>query len=260
MLQLRQAQMQSLHDAAVRSFENGMLSHLQAFAPALIKTIPESQTRTMIRFGIARASRYGFDLRGPVRLYLEMMLLLGSCFDTDPQYPWASDVLFDKVARPQLDRAQQLYARLISYRERVNGPDDAYLLQALRVIERSAMVWRPPPGPVLAETMTSTLSLLYPQKAQYISNGRLASLVALGKEAAEKYQLPAAHGAPLCSVLIFMFGHGCCDDPMLPWLTRTLKDQRSVSDQDRVTRLQKRALIWLHHAISHFEQKTSHAI
>ena len=72
-------------------FEKEMVSPpFREFSPPLFKAVGEEQMRKAIRFGIGRADSYGFTFRGPVRLYLELMLLFGSHFDTDPQYPWAA--------------------------------------------------------------------------------------------------------------------------------------------------------------------------
>ncbi|MCY1013798.1 hypothetical protein OV079_51395 [Nannocystis pusilla] len=62
-------------------------------SPPLFKTLGEEPMLVVVRTGMAAAERHGFNLRGPVRMYLELMLLFGSRFDTDPQYqvPRAAD-------------------------------------------------------------------------------------------------------------------------------------------------------------------------
>ena len=99
MLVIRPEQMEVFKEAALRSFESEMVAHLAEFSPPLFKAIGEEQMRKAIQFGIDRAGSYGFDFRGPVRLYLELMLLFGSHFDTDPQYPWAAAILTNQDCR-----------------------------------------------------------------------------------------------------------------------------------------------------------------
>jgi hypothetical protein len=48
-----------------------------------------------VRRGVARAVELGFTKRGPIRLFLELEWLFGTGFDTDPQIPWAGEVLSD---------------------------------------------------------------------------------------------------------------------------------------------------------------------
>ena len=57
--------------------------------------IRKEQMRKAIHFGTGQTFSHGFNFRGPVRLYLELMVLFGSHFDTDPQYPWAARILAD---------------------------------------------------------------------------------------------------------------------------------------------------------------------
>src|SRR5271165_3956697 len=116
MLVIRTEQMETFRDAARRTFENDMVAHLSQFSPPLFRTLGEEQLRCAIRFGTCRAAGHGFTFRGPVRLYLEAMLLFGSHFDTDPQYLWAVETLADQESAPQLQRAFSLYMKILDYR------------------------------------------------------------------------------------------------------------------------------------------------
>ena len=62
--------------------------------------------KTLVNTGVSRARGHGFTLRGPLRLYLDLMFLFGSDFDTDPQYPWAGEVL--KEQGMEMERAAAL--------------------------------------------------------------------------------------------------------------------------------------------------------
>ena len=96
MLVIREAQMEAFKEATRRTFEDEMVAHLAEFSPPLFKAIGEEQMRKAVHFGIGRADSHGFTFRGPTRLYLELMLLFGSYFDTDPQYPWAAEILSNR--------------------------------------------------------------------------------------------------------------------------------------------------------------------
>ncbi len=102
MLVFLDSQMAVLQGAAQRQFEAEMLSHLRRFSPKTFAMAGEPGVRTTIQTGIQRAHGYGLSFRGPVRLYLELMMMLGSAFDTDPQYPWASQVLQDRDFASQM--------------------------------------------------------------------------------------------------------------------------------------------------------------
>ncbi|MBK7353861.1 MAG: hypothetical protein IPJ05_10285 [Nitrosomonas sp.] len=111
MLVIRAEQMDVFKKTALLSFEDEMVEHLAKFSPPLYKVVGEEQMRKVIRLGMSQAAQYGFTYRGPVRLYLELMLLFGSYFDTDPQYPWAAEILTNQESGTQMQRAESLYER-----------------------------------------------------------------------------------------------------------------------------------------------------
>ena len=88
MLQIREEQMTVFEQgrpAAVRGRDGAFIA--RTFAPELCEVIGEEQLRVALRQAMARAAGYGFTYRGPIRLFIELMFLCGSAFDTDPQYP-----------------------------------------------------------------------------------------------------------------------------------------------------------------------------
>src|SRR6266446_3642611 len=130
-MKIRTEQIEVFEQAAVRNFEDEMVEHLADFSPPLFKVIKQDQMRQAVRFGMSQAGQYGLTLRGPIRLYLEMMLLFGSHFDTDPQYAWAADILKHQHSVTEMARAERLYQKTLDYQEKVSGPDDANTRKAL---------------------------------------------------------------------------------------------------------------------------------
>ncbi|HAO32723.1 MAG TPA: hypothetical protein DCQ84_07215, partial [Candidatus Competibacteraceae bacterium] len=74
MLSIRESQVRTFEERAQRAFEEEMVAHLADFSPPLFKTLGEKPMLDVVRFGMARAEQHELTLRGPVRLYLEMML------------------------------------------------------------------------------------------------------------------------------------------------------------------------------------------
>ncbi|MCJ7602697.1 MAG: hypothetical protein MUO63_14510, partial [Desulfobulbaceae bacterium] len=182
MLVIRPEQMEVFKEAALRSFESEMLLHLGEFSPPLFKAVGEEQMRKAVRLGMERTNGYGFTYRGPVRLYLELMLLFGSHFDTDPQYPWATEILVNQDADSQMQRANRLYEKVMDYRRKVAGPDDAYTFTALGKISVMAR------HPLLLSSgnfvsaMREQITRVYPQKAAYIGDVGLETLIHEGSD------------------------------------------------------------------------------
>jgi hypothetical protein len=244
--------MEVFRKAAMQRFEDEMLVHLGEFSPPLFKAVGEEQMRKAVRFGIAQAGRHGFTFRGPVRLYLELMLLLGSHFNTDPQYPWAAEILANQEAGSQMQRAEWLYEKTMDYRHKVAGPEDAYAHQALRNI---ATFLRQPialPNERLVPAMLQEITSLYPQKAAYIGMEGLEALIRKGIHGAARQRFSKIRAVMLVVLLMLAFGHGCGADPLYPWIANTLKDEASADHEARAKHLEEKALSWIEYVLANF--------
>jgi hypothetical protein len=257
MLVIRKEQMDVFRVAAARAFEGEMVVHLAAFSPPLVEAVGEEPLRKAVRLGMERAASHGFNHRGPVRLYLELMLLLGSHFDTDPQCPWATEILADRDSGSQTDRAGRLYERTMDYRAKVAGPKDAYTLNALRniaVLARQPSTW---PTDGFAGAMLREIALLYPEKVSYVGEEAISGLIRKGMDGARIQRFSTTRGMALVVMLMFAMGHGCGWDPLYPWIAQTLRDG-AVKDPDaRAARLEKRALTWLEHVLANADKEAS---
>jgi len=239
---------------ALKAFEDDMVIHLAEFSPPLFKAIKEEQLRKAIRFGMQHANEeYEVNFKGPVRLYLELMLLLGSHFDTDPQYPWANEILTN-TDLDQTVRAEHLYNSIKEYRSKVNGPKDKYTLEGL---ENMATFARQPlviEDKSFIKDVLDQMKLIYPQKAKYVRDEQNRVLIRSGIEAAHKYDITNLRAKVLMIILMSAFGHGCCDDPLYVWIANTLTDERITSSDARAKRLENKAATWLNHVLNYFNK------
>jgi len=254
MLTIRPEQLAVFRAQALGAFEVTMVNHLAAFSPPLFKAVGEAALLQAVRLGIGRAAGYGFDLRGPVRLYLELMLLLGSHFDTDPQYPWAAAILQDRETGPQMERAERLYRQTLDYQAHVGGPDDARALKALRNIRGFAGTPVQFAPAALVPFMLDALAQVYPEKTAFVGEAALAELIRKAGLGARNMRFVTPRAMALVAVLMLAFGHGCGADPLYPWITRTLKDETITDPEARAKRLEKRALTWLDQVLVNLEK------
>ena len=248
---IRKAQTDAFDQASLKSFENEMVVHLAEFSPPLFKAVKEDQLRVAIRSGIERAGDHGITCRGPLRFYLEMMLLFGSSFDTDPQYPWAGWILTERLGS-EIQRAELLYERTRDYRQKVAGPADEYTLEALRTISLLAERTLPISETSFESDMLKEMARVYPQKASYIGEDGLKALIAEGTAAGQQYGFSGVRALALPSVLMFAFGHGCFADPLYPWIEKTAQNEAFTAPDERAKRLEKKALTWLDHVLAYF--------
>jgi len=246
MLIISHKQIEKFRQVALTNFETRMVAHCQDFSPRLSAVIGEGQLRIAVKAAINRARGHGLTLQGPVRLFIEMTLLFGSAFDTDPQYPWAVTILAGIVPNQQIRRAEALYDRTRDYLRDVAGPDNAYTRTAL---EQLALLARQP-APISASNLYREIDRAYPQKVADLGKAALDALIRDGLEAARAASLSSPRGMVLMVLLRIAFGHGCAGDPLYPWIERTLRDDRIVNPSAREARLERKARTWLRHVIA----------
>ncbi len=247
-MRIRRQQMEAFDRAALVAFENEMVVHSQGFSPRLCEVIGEQQLRVALRGAMERAGTYGFTNRGPLRLYIELMFLCGSGFDTDPQYPAIAEVL--NGSGDQMVRAEQVYEGVVDYQGKVSGENNINVRKSLEFLSAFA---RKPVSLTSNDFAAKTLQEMtssFPQKAAYIGEDSLTRLIHEGRTEARKYGFTTLRAEALIVVLMFAFGHGCTDDPLYPWISRTLKDKKIASPAARAKRLEKKALTWLDHVLA----------
>lgn len=118
MFSISSAQMSAIQNVRILAFEDRTCAHLKQYFPRHHQILGEGALRRVIRLGLERANRHDLTAESCVRSYIEFMCLLGSSFDTDPLFPWASAVLQDaKIADP-VARSDRLRAEGIDFLKR----------------------------------------------------------------------------------------------------------------------------------------------
>lgn len=250
MLLIRKEQLEKLAENGQKSFENEMVEHLAEFSPPLFKVIKESQMRLAVKHGLKKAEDYKLTLRGPIRLYLEMMLLFGTHFDNDPQYPWAGEILSDRHSVSEMQRGEWLFDKINDYQSKVSGSGGVNTRKALEKLAEFGKRENQTFGANdFDSAFRSEMASIFPEKAEYVGQKPLTALINGARSVARQFQLPPTQGDTVMIVLSYAFGHGCADDPLYPWIGNTLRDEKITTPQARVERLQRKALTWLDHVI-----------
>lgn len=251
MLIITNEQISAMEKVAVRNFESDMVRHLKEFAPYHSEALGEGGIRSVIQFGVSRASRYGFTNRGPVQFYIELIFLFGAEFDTDPMLPWTRELSKTVSDADQISKANRLYSLVTHYLEQVAGPDNKYAKRALRAAYNQRFEDLSIPESVFVPTIAQRLRDGYPERCAYAGTQALLALIYRGTEAAKSYA-PGSQQAPSLFVeLMFSLGHGFDKDPHLPWVALTLSKSMRGSNMDGVERLYKRTMTYLAHTLSH---------
>jgi hypothetical protein len=243
MIRIRKRQLDSL---AVRDFEDAMAAHLGRYFPRHCEVLGDERIRAIIRLGLAKARGHGLFAERSARLTIDLMCMLGSGFDADPQLPWARAILEDPSIGDETTRVDFLYDRALEYIERVaddyralvGGPDRSRFFEELRA------VWAEPNEPfspadagALAERMAARLRAVFPRKAGAIGDALVAGVARHGLAVATRYNLGTPRGAFVCTAMMFVVGSHLDAEPQLPWVAKILNDPEPVEPSARVDRL-----------------------
>jgi hypothetical protein len=243
MLMIRAEQIKTFEQAAMRRFEDEMVAHLRQLAPQHCNAVGEEGLRQVIRTGYQRAIGYGYTNRGPVRLYLDLMIMLGSDFDTDPQYPWAADLLKDTNISGQMDHAEQLYEKAMDYSIKVFGQGYEQEKAAVRRAGLVKFEDLPTFTTGFVTKLVNHFENIFPEKVRYLGEASIYALSDRAKSLSELYSLTSEYGPTVLAGLMFAFGHGVTTDPQFPWVAASLvKDTQDAAA--RTERIFRRALTY----------------
>ena len=120
MLVISNRQMGALKSAQMSRFENEMMAHAHEFAPRQCAAWGEERTRDAVRHALRLADAHGFDLRGPMRLVVELVFTYGSALENDPRFAPVGALLNGEA--DQMHRAESIYAWMVDDRNRAAAP------------------------------------------------------------------------------------------------------------------------------------------
>lgn len=250
MLPIRSEQMETL---SVRGFEDRTLPHLQEFFPRHHAVLGEERLRHVISLGLGKARSYGVNAESNIRSYIDLMCLLGSGFDADPQMPWAAKILNDRTAT-ETDRIKHLYAKALDYIDQVtpdyrrlvaNSPKAPGIEELQRLRQEPAQPVAAHARPEFASRLLLRLRQVFPAKCQYLGDDLVLKTIAYGTAAAEAHGINIERGLILYVTIIFIVGAAFDSDPQVPWAGAVLNDPALTDPVRKVDRLYAEAVSFL---------------
>ncbi|MFV1984101.1 MAG: hypothetical protein ACC657_11225 [Thiohalomonadales bacterium] len=246
MLKIGLKEMQFFEDEAKLIFEDEMFEHSKKFVPQYCKIIDEQPIRSTLRQAIQKANSFGFTYRGTIRLYIEMMFIFGSDFDTDPQYPilrkW---LLSNKDTDEQLEIASKLCAIKEEYTKQVNGSNNENFNNAIKVLNKTLNI------PITSTTynfdkmIVQELTNLFPEKIHYIGKNQFSNFIQLSYSKINKHGLSSHTNKLLLVKLMFLFGHGCLNGPLYPWLVKIRDNNKGDISSTRINQIDNEILTFI---------------
>lgn len=209
---------QAVDDRFVRS----LLPHIQASHFVLVRSATAAGLESALRFGVARARGYGLTQEADLRHFLDLMLSLGSEFDTDPQYAWLRPFLRGMEGVPVIERVRLLRWHTRLYFDRTLGKDGGVsALERFGQMNRAALETVAGDLPRLAPRLAMQL---HPERMDYMVPEALASLLRRAQSNGAAFGVEAPVAAALFFSLMFRFGHEAANDPLYPWIAQGVRE------------------------------------
>jgi hypothetical protein len=224
MLIIRDSQLAPFEKIALRQFEDDMLAHVQAYFAAHLHMTGAEGIRKTIRLAGAQAGPYGAASRRNVCLYLNTMLILGSHFDTDPQYPWAPAILQDTSAPPnrRMDRLADTAADVL---EAINGTGHIRLIRVLKELTGNAAAVHSRLKELPAAERLSFFAGFFPARYDTVGPAALEQWAQSGSTAAAAYGFRTEGEINVYLLFAFLLGSGFDRDPQFPWAATVLQQR-----------------------------------
>jgi hypothetical protein len=246
MLRIRKEQHEELGKVPLKRFEDSMVEHVKEFFPKYYEIHKEPLIRKVILYAVDRAESYRLITERDVCLYVNLVLLLGSNFDTDPQLPWAAAILNDETITDSDTRIERLHDKAMEYLDLAAGTENEYLGRALlKVREISIGDFAQMRTANVGDIAAAQLQKIWRRKCQQIGETTLHKFIGDAKESAKGYNIADGRGVVLYTTLMFLLGSGFDKDPQFPWAENVLNDKSIPDESTRVDRLYKEAMTFM---------------
>lgn len=241
MLRIRPKQIETFESARADHFKSRTVQHLKESFPRHCAVLKEEGLLEVIHYGIKRAETYGLTHQSEVRLFIDLTLIFGRCFDTDLQLPWAAEILTDADLTDQLVKAQRLYAAAMDYLDRVAGPDNELIDAALHKALNEPVEMATGDVSRFQSAMLIKLEQLWSVKYDDMGEETARQLIKLGISAARRYGLKTESGVLIYIVMMYLLGVGFDRDPLFAWAAPILND-KALDRDDKAKQLHAAAI------------------
>lgn len=246
---------ESAEKMAKENFLNEIMPYLQRNYSYICQYTPNHELREYLYSLVEQAEEIGFTQRGPVRFFVDMTIVLGSNFITDPSYYWISQFLEEHQSLDQLEMSMLLHKKVNHYLNQVMS--DEY--QRWKQIKENLLflINQNKQEPEYTfyitgfeEYILRKLALIYPEKYHLLSEEALAHFVLQAREKAQQnYSFRGSKEELFVIVLMFIFGHEFDQTPLLAWA----KTHREKSNEyGYIAGIEDKTLNWISILMEHY--------
>lgn len=199
-------------------FKETMTVHLGDLAAKHVAAMGHENMNDFLDQAIWYVRRYDIHQEETTRLWLELSMLWGIKFISDPTYEFAQAIV--KSPLPELPRMRRLHAASIAHVNRTCGPDGKSFRAALERLEHLQAQNALAEVQLDNEDLANLLAQLWPERAEAIGPESLEKLAEETTSLAQEFGSQAGRVRILFAVLGLILGAGFATDPQYRWLMR----------------------------------------
>lgn len=234
---IRKEQVRVFETVRFPLFEQKMIAHISNYFEGLATILGKKGLSELIQHGYECSKKYGLLTAYEVCLYIDLMIMLGHAFDTDPQIPWTNEILINREIPNPTQRIELLYKRALGFIEMTMGRD-----QFLAIDQFKKMIgfsFEDLTGKIsVSENLSKLLFNFWPAKFEIINAYSFKELIQEGRFLAAKYGFTTEINISYYLVLMFLLGHRFDNDLQYPWLTGILNNTELQDEYYKADSLQ----------------------
>lgn len=186
------------------AFINELSEHCKEMFPFIFNGLGTKRLKVSLAKLINNAKASNITQRGPLQLYIDMAIVLGSGFDTDPMYSCFRTVNEQHSFGTELEKSMLVHDKFNRYLADVMGESNLYILDFKNKLANE--IFYGFSNVNFNEQVFDLLKSLYPQKCMYLGYDKVKDLICLGLENSDTYCLNLSARAAFILVM-FIVGH-----------------------------------------------------
>ncbi|PHM39618.1 hypothetical protein Xmau_02624 [Xenorhabdus mauleonii] len=238
-IEFNEEQCNKLKNHAFNAYLDELVVHCNEYFPYLEIKLGKEGLKAALTDAVEKAKNDGFDQRGAVQFYIDMLILFGSEFQTDPQYFWIRKILDNHPHLGQLEKTTLLYHEVTRYLNEVHGEQDEHLKTSIFKFQNINIEDLNTQWHTYESNVGTLLNSIYPQKYRYIKQENIRKLIQLGIEKSNQHGIENAVHSALLTLIMFLLGHEFDQDIFLPHLNKRIFKQYYSDIESPIIKIEK---------------------
>jgi hypothetical protein len=200
-----------------------MIQHLANHFAEVAAICGEEGLTKIVDDALPRIQSYGLHSNYQACIFIDLAMMLGRGFDTDPLLPWMQQLMQQKEENKTL-WMEKIMGVTHKYRKQALGDEPMPSAAYKKIIEREYDDVEDVLKPLSREGVLSYLEELWPEKFALIDETGFTQLYAKSAQKASHYSVESKAGIDYFTMLTFLLGSDFDRDFQYEWLMNILND------------------------------------